>query len=337
MTATTALDRLAGRHGRPTIGIDLPLDNDWGGMGASRKGIPDLRRHVERAALADRLGFAALWVRDVPIYDPLRFGDAGTVFETFTHLGHLAATTTKAVLGTAAVVVPLRRPLLLAKAAATVDVLSHGRFVLGVASGDRPVEYPLFGVDFEQRGRLFRESIEVLRAAWCSPEAGAGMSVPELSLSADMMLDVLPKPVAGKIPIVVAGHARQDPEWIARNADGWFHYPRDVDSLAAQIKQWQRMTEEVAGGTKPFLMPMVLDLAADPATPATPIFHGVRAGSEALLARLEKLTALGVGHLSLSLRASERPVEEVLYELAQTVLSEYPRAEPVPGTAAVGG
>ncbi|GHB62201.1 hypothetical protein GCM10010377_61670 [Streptomyces viridiviolaceus] len=49
----------------------------------------------------------------------------------------------RAVLGTAAVVLPLPRPLLVAKAAATVDVLSGGRFVLGLASGDRPVEYRL--------------------------------------------------------------------------------------------------------------------------------------------------------------------------------------------------
>src|SRR4051812_36600068 len=115
MTPFTALDRLTGPRGRLTLGIDLPLDNDW----AEQRGVPDLGRHAARARQADRLGFAALWVRDVPIFDPVRFGDAGTVFETFTHLGHLAAVTENAVLGTAAVVLPLRRPLLVAKAAAT--------------------------------------------------------------------------------------------------------------------------------------------------------------------------------------------------------------------------
>lgn len=98
-----------------------------------------LAAHAETARLADRLGFAALWVRDVPLYDPVEFGDAGSVFEIFTHLGYLAAVTRRIVLGTAAVVLPLRKPLLVAKAAATVDHLSGSRFVLGLAGGDRLV------------------------------------------------------------------------------------------------------------------------------------------------------------------------------------------------------
>jgi hypothetical protein len=148
----TALDRLVNPDGRLTLGLELPLDNDWSatrlraeGTAGRPFGVPDLTEHARLARLADELGFAALWVRDVPLYDPQQFGDAGSVFEVFTHLGHLAAVTERAVLGTAAVVLPLRRPLLVAKAAATVDVLSGGRFVLGLASGDRPVEYPLFG------------------------------------------------------------------------------------------------------------------------------------------------------------------------------------------------
>jgi luciferase-type oxidoreductase len=316
MTPFTALDRLTGPRGRLTLGIDLPLDNDW----AEQRSVPDLGRHAARARQADRLGFAALWVRDVPIFDPVRFGDAGTVFETFTHLGHLAAVTENAVLGTAAVVLPLRRPLLVAKAAATVDALSGGRFVLGVASGDRPLEYPLFGVGFEERGALFRQAFGVLRAAWRVPEDGRGVEVPELGLPGDLLLDVLPKPAGGDLPIVVAGRAQQSLDWVAGNADGWFHYPRELAGLDARTEQWR----ELAGPGKPFLMPMVLDLAADPATPPAPIFHGLRVGREGLLERLEQLDALGVGHVSLSLRASRRPVEEVLDELAETVLGSFP-------------
>ncbi|MFF7813253.1 LLM class flavin-dependent oxidoreductase [Streptomyces sp. NPDC007945] len=128
--------------------------------------MPDLTAHTPAARLADRLGFAALWLRDVPLHDPVAFGDAGSVFETFTHLGHLAAVNENVVLATGAVVLPLREPLLVAKAAATVDVLSGGRMLLGLASGDRPVEYPLFGRDFDGRGTAFREGVETLRAAW---------------------------------------------------------------------------------------------------------------------------------------------------------------------------
>ncbi|MCZ0983465.1 LLM class flavin-dependent oxidoreductase [Streptomyces diastatochromogenes] len=180
-----ALARLAPGEGRLTLGLELPLDNDWGpsrqatDRTAGRPhGVPDLADHVRLARLADRLGFAGLWVRDVPLFDPVRFGDAGTVFETFTHLGHLAAVTERAVLGTAAVVLPLREPLLVAKAAATVDALSGGRMLLGLASGDRPVEYPLFGRDFEARGAAFREDCTPcappgVRARWNCPGPGS--------------------------------------------------------------------------------------------------------------------------------------------------------------------
>ncbi|SOE06883.1 hypothetical protein [Streptomyces sp. Ag109_G2-15] len=72
--------------------LELPLDNDWGPSQLQRDhvagrplGVADLAAHAETAQLADRLGFAALWVRDVPLYDPVEFGDAGSVYETFTH------------------------------------------------------------------------------------------------------------------------------------------------------------------------------------------------------------------------------------------------------------
>jgi luciferase-type oxidoreductase len=322
---TTALRGLHRVDGPLTIGIDLPLDTDLlGGTGGRPPGVPDLSRHAELAALADRLGFAALWVRDVPLYDPVRFGDAGTVFETFTHLGHLAATTVHAVLGTAAVVLPLRNPLLTAKAAATVDVLSRGRFVLGVASGDRPIEYPLFNVDYATRGQAFRAGVDTLRSAWRVPPPGQGITARALGLHADQALDVLPKPVDATVPIVVAGRAQQSLEWIAQHADGWFNYPRDLAGLAGQLRQWHDLTD-AQGGRKPYLMPMMLDLAESPATPPSPIFHGLRVGRGALLDHLGLLDEHGVSHLSLSLRCGRRPVDDVLHELAEAVLPSYPR------------
>ncbi|MFE5095366.1 LLM class flavin-dependent oxidoreductase [Streptomyces sp. NPDC056638] len=208
-----ALARLAPAPGRLTLGLELPLDNDWAParQHADREagrpfGVPDLTGHTRLARLADRLGFAALWLRDVPLYDPVQFGDAGSVFETFTHLGHLAAVTDDVVLATGAIVLPLREPLLVAKAAATVDVLSGGRMLLGLASGDRPVEYPLFGRDFQQRGRAFREGVETLRAAW----HGGPLELPRAGLGADRKLDALPKPVhrAGIRSPSPAAHSR---------------------------------------------------------------------------------------------------------------------------------
>jgi alkanesulfonate monooxygenase SsuD/methylene tetrahydromethanopterin reductase-like flavin-dependent oxidoreductase (luciferase family) len=148
--------------------------------------VPHLSRHAE---------LAALWVHDVPRYDPVRFGDAGTVFETFTHLGHLAATTVHAVLGTAAVVLPLRNPPLTAKTAATVDVLSGGRFVLGVAGGDRPIEYPLFTVAYATRA-----GVDTVRSAWRVPPPGHGITARALGPHADQSLNVLHDPAEAVLP-----------------------------------------------------------------------------------------------------------------------------------------
>ncbi|MGL4691308.1 MAG: LLM class flavin-dependent oxidoreductase, partial [Stenotrophomonas maltophilia] len=85
-----ALSRLSA--GGFSIGLEAPLDNDWTPTGEQRRresarlpGEPDLRRHADLATLADRLGFRALWIRDVPLYDPA-FGDAAQVFEVFTYL-----------------------------------------------------------------------------------------------------------------------------------------------------------------------------------------------------------------------------------------------------------
>ncbi|MGW2343276.1 TIGR03571 family LLM class oxidoreductase [Streptomyces sp. NPDC001661] len=327
--APTALDRLVNpAGGLPTLGLELPLDHDWGDsrLRADRAagrpfGVPDLSRHAELARLADDLGFAALWVRDVPLYDPEHFGDAGSVFETFTHLGHLAAVTERAVLGTAAVVLPLRRPLLVAKAAATVDALSGGRFVLGLASGDRPVEYPLFGADFHSRGATFREGVETLRAAWAARSGDEGMSLPALGLDAGRRLEVLPKPTGPSIPIAVAGHAQQSAEWISRNADASLNYPRPLGALRLKTQEWRELTGEAP---KPYLTPMQLDLLEDPAAPATAIRLGLRTGRAALVEHVRAMGELGVSHVSFNLRPSDRPIDEVLKELADTVLPHFP-------------
>lgn len=334
-TPHPALAKLAPAGGRLTLGLELPLDNDW--AQARRRadheagrpfGVPDLTEHTRLARLADRLGFAALWVRDVPLYDPVQFGDAGTVFETFTHLGHLAAVTDNVVLGTGAVVLPLREPLLVAKAAATVDVLSGGRMLLGLASGDRPVEYPLFGRDFHARGTAFRVGVGTLRTAWHD----GPLTLPGAGLGADRQLEVLPKPVhTTGIPIAVAGGAQQTPEWIAEHADASLNYPRELGALRLKTRAWQQLTGD---GGKPYLTPMVLALQDDADAPAHPIRLGLSTGRKALVDHLEQMAALGVAHVSFNLRPSDRPIEEVLHELAEDVLSQFPTPTNTPATTA---
>ena len=162
-TTTTAFPRLnrayntVFRPGRLSLGLVVPLET------YADSAVPNMARHIERAQLADALGFSALWLRDVPFNVP-SFGDAGQVFDPFVYLGALATATRDIALGVASIVLPLRHPAHVAKAAASADVLSGGRLLLGVASGDRPEEYPALNKSFPDRGMRFRDSVDYIRA-----------------------------------------------------------------------------------------------------------------------------------------------------------------------------
>ena len=315
MTRNSALD-LIRKPDRLTLGLELPLDNDWSPAGEARRieqgrppGVPDLSRQTELIRWADDLGFSAVWLRDVPVFDRVNMGDAGSVYDVFTLLGFLAGQTRNIALGTAAVVLPIRHPLMTAKAAASVDALSGGRLILGVASGDRPVEYPLLGLDFETRGEAFREAVAYLRAAW---QPGG------LPVNGERMagLDLLPRPDQPSIPLVVAGQARQDDAWLAANMDGRFVYPGSVERMAAQVARWRAATT----GPGAFISAFHLDLLDDAAAPAEPIRFGARVGRNGLIAHLQALVAAGVDHLALNLRQSARPPVEIIEELASDVI-----------------
>ncbi|TFV49658.1 TIGR03571 family LLM class oxidoreductase [Bradyrhizobium niftali] len=315
MAKNSALD-LIRRPDRLTLGIELPFDNDWSPAGEARRlaagrarGVPDLSAQTELIRKADDLDFAAIWMRDVPVFDAVNMGDAGSVYDVFTLLGYFAGVTRQIALGTAAVVLPIRHPLLTAKAAASVDVLSGGRLILGVASGDRPVEYPLLGLDFEARGKAFREAVAYLRAAW----QPGGLPVNGKRAPG---LDLLPRPTQPTIPMVVAGQASQDDKWLAAHMDGRFVYPGSVEKMAAQAARWREAT--FAQGS--FISAFHLDLLTDVDAPAVPIRFGARVGRKALIAHLEALASVGVDHIAINLRQSGRPPAEIIEELASDVM-----------------
>jgi len=182
-----------------------------------------MKNHLKRVKLVEELGFKALWVRDVPLNVP-SFGDAGQTFDPFTYLGFIAAHTSNIALATGSIAFPLHHPIHVAKSATTIDQLSEGRLILGVASGDRPSEYPAMRIDFEKRNELFRAAFEYIRKAQSDFPILEGNHFGELNGQAD----ILPKGVGHKIPMLVTGHSRQSLEWIAENADGWMYYPRNL-------------------------------------------------------------------------------------------------------------
>ena len=110
------------RPGKLSVGLVAPL------VSYTKSPVPNMTRHLERIQLAEALGFSAVWLRDVPFNVP-SFGDAGQIFDPFVYLGLLAGATERIALGVASIVLPLRHPAHVAKAAASADVLSNGRLV----------------------------------------------------------------------------------------------------------------------------------------------------------------------------------------------------------------
>lgn len=291
--------------GALSLGIVLPMSH-------RQPKTVDLGEQLRLARRADDLGFSALWVRDVPLNsdsypDPVGHTDPWVL------LGALATATSKINLITGAIVLPLRHPLHIAKAALSMDMLSQGRFVLGLGSGDRPSEFSLFERDFDQRKTLFREGWDRLSAALKGNVLDAqGNSHPSFEL--------LPRRGSSPVPLLAVGSASQSLEWIARNAIGWATYHRDLDIQRDRIALWHTAVGKVTDEFRSFSQSMALDLASNPQAAAEPINLGYRTGRKALVDLLLSFRALGVHHMMFNIVENGRPTSDVLEELASEVL-----------------
>lgn len=304
------------RPNRLSLGLVVPLESYTSGP------VPSMSRHIERVQLAEALGFSALWLRDVPFNVPT-FGDAGQMFDPFVYLGVLAAQTKNIALGVASIVLPLRHPAHVAKAAASVDVLSNGRMILGVASGDRPEEYPALNMNFDDRGERFQESFAYINRMW--EEAPAFKNYygsPNVDNFGGGM-DMLPKPTAGKIPLLITGGSQQDPDWIARNGEGWITYPRNIDAQEKIITGWRTRVKEAGGHAKPAVQSLYIDLLEDVDAPLQAIHLGFRCGVNQLRAYLKSLQEIGINHVALNLRFNPADIEKTLQRLADEVLPDF--------------
>ncbi|WP_306509588.1 TIGR03571 family LLM class oxidoreductase [Corynebacterium xerosis] len=311
---------------RMTLGLAEPLT---GGRGP----VPDLQMLLRDTAAvakhAEDAGATALWFRDVPLLVD-EFRDAGQILDPFTHMAYLAAHTSSIGLATASTVLTLRHPIHVAKQAASVDQLSGGRVALGVATGDRPEEFPAFKRRRADRADDFRHAVDYVRALW---RPGTPRTTANRWGGVDMGIEMLPKPVGGSpIPLYVTGHCGQTPEWIAEHGDGWMYYGQDLDTTAKLVRGWRDNVARACGTddggvdvVKPYITTLTLDLLPDPDAEPKPLRYGFRAGRTFLLRYLERLAGLGVDHVILGLRASRRPVPDVLDELGEHVFPAYPR------------
>ncbi len=274
--------------------------------------------HLERVELAEQLGFKAVWVRDVPMNVPT-FGDAGQTYDPFTYLGYLAGRTNKIVLGISSIALPLRHPLHIAKSAATIDNLTKGRFIMGVASGDRYEEYPAMNFDYQGRGEAFREAFDYIQKMQLDFPEFESKKFGKLN----GQMDALPKPYGSKIPMLITGHSQQSKEWIAKNGDGWMYYPRNLYMQKLNIEEWRGLISSTHDFSKPFLQPLYVDLQTNDDFKPVGIHLGIRTGINYLIEYLFELQSIGVNHIALNLRFNTNVIEKTLEQLAKKVLSKF--------------
>ena len=159
-------------------------------------------------------------------------GPDGHWLEPLTFLSVLAGRTRRVRLGTNVLQAALRRPSVLAKTAATLDVLSGGRLDLGVGVGWQREEYDVSGLPFEGRGRLLNESLEICQTLW--REQRAAHSGPTLTFE---KIHMMPKPLQpGGVPFWVSGRLNANvTKRLARYGSGWIPWGEDAADLATSI------------------------------------------------------------------------------------------------------
>jgi probable F420-dependent oxidoreductase len=171
-------------------------------------------------------------------------GPDGSWLEPLTVLTAIAATTTRIRLGTGILLAALRRPAVLAKQLATLDVLSDGRVDLGVGVGWQREEYEAAGLSFEDRGRLLDHSLEVCQTLWTQQRASYQ--------SAELTFDgihQMPKPVQpGGIPVWISGTVNKAvARRIARFGSGWIPWGPAYEDIAGAIAAMKDKVVEFGG------------------------------------------------------------------------------------------
>jgi len=259
------------------IGVTFPQTELGGDPGA-------VRAYGE---LVDELGFTHILVYDHVVgADPTVHApwtgpyDVTTTFhEPFVMFGYLAAIT-HAELVTGIVILPQRQTALVAKQAAEVDLLTGGRFRLGVGVGWNPVEYEALGQPFHERGRRMTEQVGLLRRLWTEPvvtHEGAFDRVTAAGLA--------PLPVQRPIPIWMGGSSPATYRRIGQLGDGWFPQRRPGDELSAALDQIAEAA--MAAGRDPASIGMEGGIRWDAADP------------DRMVRQADRWRAAGATHLSI--------------------------------------
>ncbi|UDY36351.1 TIGR03619 family F420-dependent LLM class oxidoreductase [Dermatobacter hominis] len=238
------------------VSVGLPVDRtDTGAELVSGEAIAEL------AAAYERLGFAAAYVTDHPAPDDRWLAGGGhQAMEPTVALATAAAATRRLLLHTNVYVLPYRNPFMAAKSLASLDVVSGGRLIVGVAAGYLRPEFRAVGTDFEDRTARLEEALQLLPRIWSETSVAAdGTGFEARGVTAEPRPWQRPHP-----PIWVGGNSPAAMRRAVRWAQGWSPFPTpggmeaavrtsaiaDMDDLRAALDRARELCE-AEGRTTP--------------------------------------------------------------------------------------
>jgi probable F420-dependent oxidoreductase len=249
------------------------------------------------AVAAEAAGFSGFGFTDHPAPTQRWLQSGGhDALDPFVAMGFAAAHTSTIRLIPNVVVLPYRNPFVVAKAGATLDLLSDGRFTLAVGVGYLKWEFIALGVDFDERGDLMEEALQAIRAIW----TGDDVSFEGRHFTASG-ITVHPRPLTQPHPpIWIGGNTAAARRRVASYGDGWCPFP--APAVLAQTARTTSMetNEELKVGIDD-LRRRCEALGRDPATLDITFSNNVGGSladddfnADAYLEGIEKLAALGV-------------------------------------------
>ncbi|MDA0998980.1 MAG: TIGR03619 family F420-dependent LLM class oxidoreductase [bacterium] len=195
--------------------------------------LPDAQALIDYGVKMEELGFESLWVWDHIL---LGVEPHFPIIESLSLLTAVAARTSKIKLGTGVLVLPLRNPVVLAKQLSSIDQISNGRLIMGMASGWYKREFDAVGVSFERRGKIMDQNLEIMTRLW--QEDMVQGEYPPHNLRNSVMF---PKPVQKpRPPLLIGGYVDRVLKRAAVQGDGWLTYFYTPESFA---KSWEKVCQ----------------------------------------------------------------------------------------------